>query len=79
MYQHECYYCGKKFESKAKNTDFCCHKCYIRDRFWRDEDIEMVIKHLRKGTPVPKAPGWVKDLIAGRGCRQSGRKLEESI
>ena len=33
LYPHECYYCGKKFESKAKNADFYCHKCYIRDRF----------------------------------------------
>jgi hypothetical protein len=79
LYQHECYYCGKKFESKVKSADFCCHKCYIRDRFWRDEDIETVIKHLRKGTPLPKAPGWVKDLIDGGECRKSGGKLEESI
>lgn len=79
LYQHLCYYCGKKFEIKSKSADFCCHKCYIRDRFWRDEDIETVVKHLRKGTPISKAPRWVKDLIGGRECRQSGEKLEESI
>lgn len=79
LYPHECYYCGKKFESKAKNADFCCHKCYIRDRFWRNEDIETVIKHLRKGTPIPIAAGRVKDLIAGRECRHLGKKPDEPV
>ena len=79
LYPHEYYYCGKKFESKAKNADFCCHKCYIRDRFWRNEDIETVIKHLRKGTPIPIAAGWVKDLIAGRECRHLGKKPDEPV
>lgn len=37
------------------------------------------IKHLRKGTPAPNAPGWIKDLTLGRECRKSGEKLEESI
>jgi len=66
------YYCGKKFESKVKTADFCCHKCYIRDRFWHDEDIETVIKHLRKGTPVPKTPRWIKDLIKSKRGAKSG-------
>lgn len=73
MYQHVCYYCEKEFESRVKHAVFCCHKCYIQDRFWRDEDIEIVIKYLREGTPVPKAPGWIKDLIAGRMCRQANK------
>lgn len=79
LYRHEYYCCGKKFESKTKSADFCCHKCYIHDRFWRDEDIETVNKYLRKGMQVPNAPGWVKDLISGRECRQSGEKLEEYV
>ncbi len=38
-----------------------------------------MIRHLRKGTPIPNVPGWVKELIAGRECRQSGEKLDESV
>lgn len=74
IYHHTCYYCGKEFDSKGKYTDFCCHKYYIRDRFWRNEDIKTVVKHLKKGTPVPKTPGWIKDLISGQECRQSGER-----
>lgn len=39
LYRHVCYYCGKNFESKAKSAEFCCHKYYIPNGFWRDEDI----------------------------------------
>lgn len=41
IYQHACYYCGVEFENKSKSGNYCCRRCYIRDRFWRDEDIEM--------------------------------------
>lgn len=66
IHQYICYYCGIKFESPSANANFCSHKCYIRDRFWRKEDIAEVVKHLEKETPVPNAPGWIKDLIMGR-------------
>jgi len=72
LYQHVCYYCEKKFENKAKNADFCCHKCYIRNRFCRHEDIEILINHLRTETP-----GWIKDLVTGQKCRHSGDKPKQ--
>lgn len=65
MYQYVCYYCGRKFESRAANANFCCHKCYIRDRFWRKEDLTETVKHLEKGTVVPNSPGWIKHLVMG--------------
>lgn len=65
MYQHVCYYCGKNFESRVSHANFCSTKCYIRDRFWRKEDVEEVVKCLEKGTPIPNAPGWIKNLIMG--------------
>ncbi|MCK5764288.1 MAG: hypothetical protein KAH05_09225, partial [Clostridiales bacterium] len=71
LYQHVCYYCGREFESRAKNASFCCHKCYIRDRFWRKEDAAEVAECLEKGMPIPNAPGWIKDLVMGREPRQS--------
>lgn len=66
IYQHDCYYCGKSFESRAANANFCCHKCYIRDRFYKKEDIAEVIKCLEKGVAVSNTPGWIKDLIMGK-------------
>ncbi|RXM53885.1 RNA polymerase subunit sigma-70, partial [Clostridium tetani] len=32
-------YCGKEFSAYGnKNRKYCSHNCYIRDRFWRDEE-----------------------------------------
>lgn len=65
MYQHVCYYCGHDFESRASQANFCSTKCYIRDRFWRKEDVEEVVRHLGEETPIQNAPGWIKNLIMG--------------
>lgn len=38
-YDVTCAYCGKSFKSYGnKNRRYCCHECYVRDRFWREED-----------------------------------------
>lgn len=38
-YHLTCSYCGKAFISYGnKNRKYCSHSCYIRDRFWREED-----------------------------------------
>lgn len=35
----ECAYCGKAFTVYGNAPRrYCCHNCYIRDRFWRTED-----------------------------------------
>lgn len=34
-----CAYCGKVFIAYGNtNRRYCCHNCYIRDRFWRAEE-----------------------------------------
>lgn len=34
-----CVHCGRPFTTYGNNNrKFCGHDCYIRDRFWRDED-----------------------------------------
>lgn len=34
-----CANCGKTFSAyRTKTRKYCCHACYIRDRFWRLED-----------------------------------------
>lgn len=65
LYKHECMFCGKKFESSSKMQKFCSHDCYIRDRFWRKEDIEEIVKMLLSGKKVPTVPKWIKDILTG--------------
>jgi len=65
MYEHSCYYCGKKFTSNAFVAKFCSHMCFERSRFYHKEDIQKVIEYLEKEEPIPNAPGWIKDLING--------------
>lgn len=63
LYQHECRFCGKIFESSSSQQRFCNKDCYIRNRFWRKEDTEEIVKLLLEGKRIPNAPKWLKDLI----------------
>lgn len=68
LYKHECMFCGKKFESSSKKQKFCSlcsHDCYIRDRFWRKEDTEEIVKMLLTGKKAPMVPKWIKDILNG--------------
>lgn len=65
MYKHDCQFCERKFESRVSKQKYCSHKCYIRDRFWRQEDAEEVIELLRKGKYPEKIPKWIKDMLLG--------------
>ena len=39
MYTTTCAYCGQEFRAYGNSKrKYCCHACYIRDRFWRAED-----------------------------------------
>lgn len=41
-YECTCANCGKNFISYGnKNRKYCSHDCYIKYRFWRDEDDEI--------------------------------------
>jgi endogenous inhibitor of DNA gyrase (YacG/DUF329 family) len=38
VYKVVCAYCGEEFESYGnKNRKYCCHECYIKDRFKKGE------------------------------------------
>ena len=38
-YHLTCAYCGRPFISYGnKERKYCCHSCYIHDRFWRTEE-----------------------------------------
>lgn len=39
VYMKVCTRCGIEFEAYGDNRrKYCSHNCYIKDRFWRDED-----------------------------------------
>lgn len=39
IYHYMCPYCGKEFNVYGnKKRKYCSHNCYIKDRFWREED-----------------------------------------
>lgn len=39
MYEFHCNYCGKPFTAYGnKKRLYCCHDCYVRDRFWSVSD-----------------------------------------
>ena len=43
-YNQVCAYCGRFFSSYGKKgRKYCCHSCYIMDRFWSDGDKDRVV------------------------------------
>lgn len=39
LYELVCIYCGKPFTAYGnKSRKYCSHNCYVRDRFWREEE-----------------------------------------
>lgn len=63
IYQHECEFCGKIFESRAAKQSYCSHDCYIKDRFWRKEDTAKIVKCLQERRKPEFLPKWVKYLL----------------
>lgn len=63
IYQHECEFCGKIFETRAAKQTYCCHDCYIKDRFWRKEDTAEIVKCLQERRKPEFVPKWIKDLL----------------
>ncbi len=40
VYECECAYCKRTFISYGNSKrKYCCHDCYIQDRFWTDHDV----------------------------------------
>lgn len=39
IYQYTCAHCGRQFSSYGnKHRKYCSHNCYIKSRFWSEED-----------------------------------------
>lgn len=63
VFPHICEYCGKSYSNPQKSGGtFCSHYCYIRYRFYADEDIETVIAALRQRKPLAFVPYWIQQI-----------------
>ena len=39
LYEMVCAFCGQPFSAYGNKTrKYCSHECYVRDRFWREEE-----------------------------------------
>lgn len=47
VYERECLFCGKEFANSTRK--FCSRDCYIRSRFWKQEDTAEAVKLLLDG------------------------------
>lgn len=63
VYTYTCYYCGVNYQSNASKSKYCSHKCYIKNRFWKEEDLSNIMLQLSKGKSIDNIPGWIYDLI----------------
>lgn len=59
-----CDYCGKEFKSLGvKERKYCNSDCYIKDRFWREEDAAEVTKQILEFKKVNRIPNWLRELL----------------
>ena len=57
--KQRCVYCGKNFEAQNNKQRFCSHDCYIKNRFWTEEDATKIVRALIAGEDVI-IPEWLK-------------------
>lgn len=62
-YSIRCEYCEKEFKSYSVKRKYCSHDCYIRDRFWRKEDMEIIVNKIISGEKIENVPRWLKKKI----------------
>lgn len=59
-----CHYCNKHFEAAgSKERKYCSNGCYVKDRFWRNEDTVKMIESIKKQKKISKMPKWFKEMI----------------
>lgn len=43
LYDHTCFYCGNNYQSRTNKSKYCSHRCYIKNRFWKEEDLSSIM------------------------------------
>ncbi len=64
LYRFKCQYCDNQFQAAgSKERKYCSNECYVRDRFWRDEDTIKIIESIKEQKKISNMPKWFKDII----------------
>lgn len=64
LYKLHCDYCRKEYISeRVKKRKFCSNDCYVRDRFFREEDSIEIFGKITKRKKVDYIPKWLEDLL----------------
>lgn len=58
-YSASCEYCGKSFEGYSKARKYCSRECYVKDRFWREEEKMEFVRKVLDGEEVRELPKWL--------------------
>lgn len=58
-----CEYCEKEFKSYSVKRKYCSHDCYIRDRFWRKEEVNDIMQKIMNNGQIDNMPKWLKEKL----------------
>lgn len=68
LYEY-CLNCNRKIIQKNRGrkrkycSDKCSHNCYIKNKYWRKEDVEEIMSEILAGKKVESIPKWIKELL----------------
>lgn len=70
-YEYECAFCKRKFlaygNSKRK---YCCHECYIQDRFWTSQDVAITEGEIKRRQELAE-----QFVIPGKATQLQDKKI----
>ena len=66
-YEITCTYCHEKFISYGRpERKYCCHDCYIKDRFWTDKEEPVTEAEIKLRQEAKKKTSGEKKLVLKR-------------
>ncbi|WP_075979942.1 RNA polymerase subunit sigma-24 [Bacillus massilinigeriensis] len=64
IYKLRCDYCRKEYLSeRVKKRKFCSNDCYVRNRFFKEEDAAEILGKIMKRKQVDYVPKWLEELL----------------
>lgn len=63
VYKLWCQYCRKQYISQSNNSKFCSNDCYVRNRFFKEEDGAEILGKILKRKSVEFIPKWLEELL----------------
>lgn len=63
LYNLVCEYCGKEYEALSIKRKYCSDTCYIKNNYWRKEDVEEIMNKILAGEKLESRPKWLMELF----------------